>query len=108
MSKHAFDTGELLVDHVGGAMRDTAHRAAARRHAIANELVAAEDIEQLKLHVVSVFASLCNAPHDHRLDTEYRPVVEIHIDARGWLLQHVVLGYRREAPAARQVIADNL
>jgi len=105
--EYAFDAGQFLVNHVRRAVRDDAHRAAAGRYAVADELLAAKHVEQLETHVVRIVAGLHDPADDHRFGFDERPVVEIEFRPGGRLLQHVFLGNRRKATAALQVRRDH-
>src|SRR5690606_21258098 len=104
--ENAFDAGKFFVDHIGDAMRSAAQRAARRRHAIAHQLIAAENVEQLELHAEGVLPRLRELPDYDGFDSEYRPVIEIDIRAGGRLLQHVRLVDRCK-PAASLKIRGN-
>src|SRR5690606_20174193 len=88
-------------------MRCATERAARRRHAVAHELVAAEDIEQLELHAERILARLRELTDDNGFDAENRPVVEIDIRAGGRLLQHVCLFDRREPSASLKIRSNH-
>ena len=70
-------------------MGGTTHGSATRGHAIADELIPAEHVEQLELQRVGVDALLHNTADDDSLDTDETPVLEIDICAVGGLLQHL-------------------
>ena len=106
--ENTFDAGQLLVNHVGGAVCGAAHRAAGRRHLITDQLLARKHVEQPELHLVGVVAGLHDLADDHRLDPQDRPVVKIDIHRRSRLLQHVVLRDRRKPAAAHQICADHV
>ncbi len=106
--EHAFDTGQLLVNHVRRAVGSPPHRSATGRHAVADQLLAAEGVKQLKLQRVGVCAVLRQRADDDRFDTEYRPVVEIDVHARRRHLQHVAFFNGRKPAASIQVGADDL
>ena len=88
-------------------MRRLAHRAATGRHAIADELLSTEHVEQLKLEVIRICARLGDATDNERLDAQNRPVVEIDIHAGGRPLQHVLPLRWRESSTALQIGGDN-
>src|SRR5690606_33536095 len=86
-------------DAMGGA----AQGATGRRHAVADQLLAAVDVEQLELHAERVLSRLRKLANDYRLDSQYRPVVEIDIHAGGRLLQHVPFFDWREPSASLKI-----
>ena len=97
--KYTLNASQFFKNHVCSAMRDTAHRSAARWHAVAHQLHMFEHVKQLELHAVGIVTGLCDTADDDGLNAENRPVVEIDLDPGRRQLQHVVSGNGRETPA---------
>jgi hypothetical protein len=103
-ARHAED---LLVDEVGGAVRGEPERGGRRRHAVAEQALAGDDVVELDLQREPVAVGHDPAD-DHEIRLQQPPLREVDLAGVGGLLQHRGARQRLEAPAALEVGADDL
>src|SRR6056297_4159990 len=105
--ENAWDAGDLLEDHVGRPVRRQAQAPLGCRHAVAHQLLAAQDVEQLEFDGVVVLGLADQPPDNDQVAANHAPVVEVDLHAAGGPREHVAPLQRLEAPAARQIRADH-